>query len=465
MDGKQAFIVVVLLVCVGGLFFAYTSFVKGSAKQPPNAQANLNKTINGGLEKVADGVPPAAPRSGVFGWRGDGCGCFPDADPPLTWGHSEEPKGAQPIKDVKPPAESDYQKNLKWSAKTGTTGYASPVIMNGKIFVVSEPDSGGTHDELYAVDLADGKALWKKTISADKLGDEIKGKLPERGSTGTAAATPVAHAGCVYVALGNGLVACFREDGTEVWTVFLDQPTVLEYGRSASPLLADGKLLVMGAHLTALNLANGQVLWEAKEVACSYGSPALAKIGGEEVVITPRGDVVGVRDGKVLLKEIGQTAHTTPLVHEDIVYFIDQGCSAVRLPKKIETPLEAKRLWVGSVEGETFASPVLHANRLYTIDSHGIYRVLDAGTGKILLEKDSGLKPAEGEVNLYPSVTLAGKYLFLSNDRGQTLLLEPGDEYKEVRRNHLESGAGGSLLFLGKHLFVRGERRLFCVGP
>ena len=128
--------------------------------------------------------------------------------------------------------------------------------------------------------------------------------------------------------------------------------------------------------------------------------------------------------------------------------------------------MEAKRLWAGEIEGETFSSPVLLDARLHTINGKGVYRVLDAGTGRVLLEKQTELDLiGDTSANLYPSVTLAGKYLFIANDGGVTLLLEPGVEYKEVRRNRLDSGAGSSPVFWGKHLFLRGERRLFCIGP
>jgi outer membrane protein assembly factor BamB len=366
----------------------------------------------------------------VPAWRGDGRGMFRDADPPTEWGDG---------------------KNVKWVAKTGAAGYGSPVLMNGKIFVLSEPN------ELYAVDPVDGRVLWKKTIDAPSL------KLPKKaGAAGNTAATPVAGGGRIYAVLGNGLVAATREDGTEAWTILLDQPKGPEYGRSASPLIVGGKLLVMGAYLAAVDPENGRVLWEAKEALATYGTPARVEIGGTEFVVTPNGDLVRVSDGRILLREIGRAENTSPLVHEGVVYFVGPVAAAVRL----DGTAKAERLWEVELEGDTFASPVLAEGRLHTLSADGTYRAIDVATGRVVVRTSTGLNETEtGLANVYPSVTLAGKVLCLGNDRGMFLLLAPGDEYKELRRNQLETGAGSSPIFRGRYAFLRGERKLYCIGP
>ena len=60
-----------------------------------------------------------------------------------------------------------------------------------------------------------------------------------------------------------------------------------------------------------------------------------------------------------------------------------------RFRTRVEKPWESDAL-----AGETFASPMLFDSRLYTINGDGIYRVLDAKTGKLLLEKETKLLPA-----------------------------------------------------------------------
>jgi outer membrane protein assembly factor BamB len=63
----------------------------------------------------------------------------------------------------------------------------------------------------------------------------------------------------------------------------------------------------------------------------------------------------------------------------------------------------------------------------------------------------------------YPSITLAGKYLFVSSDNGHTLVLEPGREYKEIAHNVLEPFRS-TPVFEGKRMYVRTLQHLWCIG-
>jgi hypothetical protein len=80
------------------------------------------------------------------------------------------------------------------------------------------------------------------------------------------------------------------------------------------------------------------------------------------------------------------------------------------------------------------------------------------------------LAPAGGnakeltEAKVYPSVTVAGKYVYLSNDHGQTFVLDASNTLKEIQRNRLPEGSGASLFFDGPDVFIRGGDYLYCVG-
>ena len=87
-------------------------------------------------------------------------------------------------------------------------------------------------------------------------------------------------------------------------------------------------------------------------------------------------------------------------------------------------------------------------------------RVLNARTGEELLSKELDLSP-----NLYPSLALAGGRLYLGNDEGETLVLEPGTVYKELRRNKLPAGSGASPAYAAANLYLRAGEFLYCLGP
>ncbi|MBI3830666.1 MAG: PQQ-like beta-propeller repeat protein [Planctomycetes bacterium] len=384
----------------------------------------------------------AAARAEVSGWRGDGTGRYPNATPPIEWNEKTKPK---------------------WTAEVGKTGYAMPVVMGERVLVACEPD------ELYCVNLADGKVLWHKKIAvADLPADDQKKVSARVGATGNFCATPVCDGKFVYAVLGSGLVACFDAEGNRQWLKFIDQQMTLEHGRSAAPLLAGGKLIVQLAYLTALDPKDGHLLWEAKDAECNYGSPVAAKIGDVDLAITPLGAVVRVSDGKVLAKGIGTTTNTSPIVQDGVVYFIEVGTVAVQLPDKVTDDFKPKELWTDSIEGETFASPVFHDGLLYSMNNQAALRVLDAKTGKLLYSKETEI-PVAGKTpkncNIYPSPVLAGKNLYFSNDQGDTFVVETGKEYKEVKRNTMSSGAGGCIAVTAKGLLLRGDGILTYIEP
>src|SRR6516164_9359649 len=78
------------------------------------------------------------------GWRADGSGAYPDADPPTEWSEN---------------------KNVVWQPKLPGNSFGSPLVLEKQIFVVSDPA------ELLCVNPADGKLLWQRSHSLEELFD------------------------------------------------------------------------------------------------------------------------------------------------------------------------------------------------------------------------------------------------------------------------------------------------------
>jgi hypothetical protein len=116
--------------------------------------------------------------------------------------------------------------------------------------------------------------------------------------------------------------------------------------------------------------------------------------------------------------------YTSPVVQGRVVYFIDGAMTAVELPEKAGEAVECRELWFAELSGQFYASPVIEGGRIHTVDRAANYYVIDAATGKTLLRKTLDLPPAgrtEGP-NVYPSLCLAGRHLFVSNDAGAARL-------------------------------------------
>ena len=99
-------------------------------------------------------------------------------------------------------------------------------------------------------------------------------------------------------------------------------------------MLVGDRLLVHFGPLVCLDAATGKMLWKNDRAKATYGTPAPARIGDVDVLVTPKGHVVRVADGKILAADLGNCGYTSPVVQGDVAYFIDSAMSAVRLPEK-----------------------------------------------------------------------------------------------------------------------------------
>ncbi|MCF7958174.1 MAG: PQQ-binding-like beta-propeller repeat protein, partial [Phycisphaerae bacterium] len=96
--------------------------------------------------------------------------------------------------------------NLLWSIEGLGTGWSSPAIADGLLFITGmDNEKNGV---LFAYDLA-GILKWKKTY-----GPEWTGSFPG------ARTTPTVDGDRVYVVSGNGNLVCFdAKSGREIWAV------------------------------------------------------------------------------------------------------------------------------------------------------------------------------------------------------------------------------------------------------
>ena len=374
------------------------------------------------------------------GWRGDGSGQHPSASPVTKWNAGE---------------------NILWKTEVGA-GQSSPIVTGQRLLVTCEPDL------VVCLDTETGRELWRKEHKLSDVSAEAAKKGAEHSSQyGDATPTPVTDGQWVWVFLGTGLVACRDLDGNSRWMNWYDMRRTTNYGRTASPVLVAGRLLVHFGSLACLDAATGKLLWKNDEAEASYGTPALTRIGDVDVAVTPRGCVVRIADGKTLASDLGNCMYTSPFVRDRVAYFVDSTVSAVLLPDKPAETIECKELWSAEGPGEIYASPVVHGGRIYAVDKAAGFRVIEASTGKVILNKQLVFTPpAPDNASMYSSLCMAGNLIFAGNNAGQTLVLQAGDQGAAVGSGSLPGGSGATPAFIGKRMFARAGKIVYCVaGP
>jgi outer membrane protein assembly factor BamB len=310
---------------------------------------------------------------------------------------------------------------------------------------------------LASVDKLNGEI---KDLKDNKLPDLTRYDLPRKhGATGYSSCTATSDGKDVFVVRGNGMVACYALDGERQWIRFIAKPTH-GHGHSASPLLSDEHLIVHLTDLMALDRKTGETVWETKDAPVSFGSPVLARIGEEQVVVTPGGDIVKASDGTLLASKLSKLAYCAPIAADGTAYFIQRGGKAIRLPDAIGEEFKTELAWTADeIQGDRYyGSPVLLDGLIYAVNQKSHFTVIDAATGKSVYDKKLDLGGT-----VYPSITHAGGYLYVSGENGVTAVLAPGREFKEIARNKLEKFRGCPV-FSGKRMYVRGMKHLYCIG-
>ena len=121
------------------------------------------------------------------------------------------------------------------------------------------------------------------------------------------------------------------------------------------------------------------------------------------------------------------------------------------------------------------ASPLFVDGLIYRMAEGGGLIVNDAATGEVVYRKVLPMKPKTQYWNwagASASPTLAGKYIYLMDNQGTTVVIEPGKQYKEVAKNVLEESPDGkeqtqnvsTPIFEGTRMYYRTPCSLYCIG-
>jgi len=446
-----------------------------------------------GLAVVA--VAVSAQAASRTGWRGDGSGCYPEASPPLHWSTTS---------------------NVVWKTALSGKSYSSPIQVRDKLYVASEPAL------LTCLSAATGAILWQRSatyrdvLPADEIArmdqlaptgyalrKELNGlrqqlAAPERAlarkpkdatlqrkvavlrrrvealtvdihpyerflepdvkaSDNLPAPTPTSDGRNIYALFDNGVAACFDQHGKMRWGQIVSQ-RLHPNGQHASPVMVADRMVVHMDRVIALNKRTGEPVWDV-DTASKLGSPVVARLGNRDVVVTAAGDILLGQDGAVLMRRVASLTYSSPIIADSIAYFIGESAYALSLPNDTSLPFDARQLWTTPLgDGRPFSSPIFHDGRVYTCSPRGMLRVLNAGSGALL--HSMALPGTRATVR--SALALAGKFIFVSDDAGNTTVFHTGPVPKLAAQNSL-APFHSELLFSGNRMFVRAAEQLWCI--
>jgi outer membrane protein assembly factor BamB len=362
---------------------------------------------------------------------------------------------------------------LAWKAQGLGGGYSTPSVAAGRVFGMSHR---GRDEVVWALAEQDGKELW-----ATSLGRAYPQSKPQ-GKEGPAC-TPTVDGDLVYaLGLGGDLVCLKVADGKIVWRKSLTADfggSVPMWSYRESPLIDGDRLIVSPggrqATLVALDKKTAAVIWKAQvpggDGAAYASAIAIDCDGQRQYVQFLRGGVVGVaaEDGKFLWRYDHPASRTgincaTPLYHDGLVFAASAygtGGGLAKLSKDDRGGVKAEEVYFTKYMQNHHGCMILRDGYLYGAsggNEGGWLYCLDFKTGKLMWDER---KVPKG------SVALADGRLYYRTEDGPTILIEPSPKgyvergrFEQPDRSRLKAWPH-PVLANGK-LYLRDQDVLLC---
>lgn len=396
------------------------------------------------------------------------------------------------------PTKFSPTENIAWVVDLPGEGASSPIVWEGAVFV-SAVDEDQDAVVALKIDRASGKIAWSR-----KLGDGIR-KDDKSTYAGPSAVTDGEQ---VIFFTGNGHLVSYDFEGQERWRRDIQSDYgVFAFGwtYSTSPLLYDGKVYLQvlqrdtavdgrgfadkmnESYLLALDAANGKELWlvnrptdaqvESRE---AFSSPVVITHEGRTELLVIGGDFLTGHDpasGKELWRwGTWNTDHSEKFWRLVPSPVYGDGVILACAPKKqpvyavaagAEGRIAADDVLWKSDTREVSAdvpTPLFYKGRFYILnEGRKVLNCIEPKTGRVIWSE-----ALDAKVKLEASPTGADGKIYLMSHLGEIFVVKAGDEFELLHQTQLggsqSTNIRASIAAAKGQLFIRTDRKLFCVG-
>lgn len=392
-----------------------------------------------------------------------------------------------------PPVEWSETKNVRWKMALPGKGHSTPIVWADQIFLTTAipfgnevkprlPSRPGAHDNfasthqheyvVLTVSRATGKILWQKSLHKD-LPHE-----PGHMTASLASNSPATDGEHVFASFGSRGIYCLDTSGKLLWKKDLgEMHTKHGHGEGISPVLHGETLVVNWDHeeksfVVALDKRTGEQRWrKARAEDTSWATPIVVEHQGKAQVIVPGTNRVRGYDlatGDVIWECGGLSSNivASPVATGGFVYtgssYDTRNLLAIRLDgAKGDITGTDQVVWSTRRGCPYVPSPLLYGDSLYTLQHyHGIVSRLDVKTG----ESQGGPFRLDTIDSVYASPVGAAGRVYITSLDGVTQVMSHGDDPpKPLATNQLNDRISASAAIVGKEMFLRGEKYLYCL--
>jgi outer membrane protein assembly factor BamB len=248
------------------------------------------------------------------------------------------------------------------------------------------------------------------------------------------------------------------------------------HGEGASPILAAGNVVVNWDHeqqsfIVAIDKATGVEKWRTnRDEPTSWSTPLLIEHKGQEQIIvnaTTRIRAYNPQTGEEIWQCGGMSRNViaSPLFADGVVFagssYDTRAMVAIQIEgAKGDVTDTAHVLWQRNKRTPYVPSPLLYIGTLYTLGHYqAILSCIDPKTG----EDTAGPFRLPGIQNVYASPVAAAGRIYLADLKGATMVLQHGETPSPIGMNQLDDAFSATPVLVGKDIFLRGERNLYCI--
>ncbi len=379
---------------------------------------------------------------------------WPQFRGPTGQGHSDE-RGL--------PLNWSETTSVVWKVAIPGRGWSSPVVQGDRVWLTTATEDGQSL-RLIAIDRDKGSVLLNLEVfrlSREKL---------TNAKNSFASPTPIIDGDRVYVHFGAFGTACIAKSGEIVWKTRLKYDNG-QHGPGGSPVLYQDLLIVSCdgndvQFVIALDKLTGKTRWKkVREGYQAYTTPLIVSLPEGDAVISPgafRAVAYEPRSGKELWQVRygeGFSNVPTPVYGDGLVFictgFQEPSLLAVRIGGHGDVT-KSNVVWKLARGVPLTPSPLLIGNELYLVTDNGIATCLDAKTGREYWRVRLG-----GNFSASP-IYADGRIYFL-NEEGESQVIAPGQQFKQLATNQLEGRTLASMAVAGGSIFIRSETHLYRI--
>jgi outer membrane protein assembly factor BamB len=393
------------------------------------------------------------------------------------WPEFRGPNQNGTIPATKAPAEWSEEKNIVWYTPTQGLGWSSPVVVGDRIFITSarNTDSGDAalagpqalHLECYSVKT--GKPIFDRMLI-----EQPKDAPSIHKKNSHASPTVLANDGRLFVHFGHQGTVCTDLEGKILWRN-LDHSYSPVHGNGGSPILFDKKLFLTcdggdTAYTLALDAATGKEVWRTPrgittDRPFSFCTPQAIQVDGAWQIISPGSDIVQSLDpetGNVIwsVSYEGFSVVPRPIYYRGLVFV----CTGYMTPKLLAIDPTGKGdvtdthvRWTYGTGVPNTPSIVPVGDQIVMVSDGGVASGVSVETGKKIWQKRLG-------GNYSASPIAIGKQVYFQSEAGDAIVMEIGDEPKEISRATLPGRVFASYAWLDGDWIIRAENGLYRIG-